>query len=531
MPERWLLRGGTVIDGTGAAPSVLDVLVEGERIAALGPFLPAPEGARVVHLEGMALCPGFIDLHSHADFTLLAFPSADSALRQGITTIATGNCGGGVAPLRHRDQVGTVAFGYSPDWKVTVDWSSFAEYAARLQSTAINVAPLVPHGALRNAVMGMEARQPDPAELREMRQLLARCLDEGAFGMSTGLEYQPGMWAHQEEIESLVAEVGARSRLYATHIRGRAEEHAEATAEAIRTIRGSGARLQLSHFAPRPNAPRDSGDEAFRLVSEAVADGGHIGVDTFPEIWGPALLIDLFPDWALEGAIPKVLARLSSESARSAIGDHFRSTPGFLARVAGYEQIYIVDNPSDPEVAGRSLSEIAEETGRSVSDACCDILLDAQSRFREIAIRHIYATEDDLRRVLSLPYCSIESDGVVTSGEDGSCPLVWSASSYGYVARVIEHYVGTVGLFSIQEAVRRMTSLPASSLGISDRGVIKEGAFADLVAFDAESLRDRSTPEAPARHPSGIELVLVNGREAVRGDTITGSRSGRLLDP
>lgn len=531
MPERWLLKGGMVVDGTGVAPLVQDVFIEGDRIVALGPHLPVSEGVRVVQLEGMTVCPGFIDLHSHADFTLLAFPSADSALRQGITTIATGNCGGGVAPLRHRDQVGTVAFGYSPDWNVTVDWSSFGEYAARLHATAINVAPLVPHGALRNAVMGMEEMQPNPAELRQMRELLSRCLDEGAFGMSTGLEYQPGMWAHQDELEPLVAEVGARSRLYATHIRGRAEEHAEATAEALSTFRGSGARLQLSHFASRPNAPQDSSEEAFRLVSEAVADGEQIGVDTFPEIWGPALLIDLFPGWALEGSRDQVLARLASERARSAIGNHFESAPGFLARVAGYEEIYIADTPADPGLTGMSLPEIAHTTGRSVSDACCDILLAAQGQLRSVAIRHIYAYEDDLRQVLSLAYCSIESDGVVTAGEDDSCPLVWNASSYGYVARVIEHYVRNVGLFSMQEAVRRMTSLPASSLGLTDRGVIKVGAFADIVVFDSESLRDRSRPEAPARHPSGIEFVMVNGQQAVGQDTITGSRSGKLLDP
>ncbi len=531
MPERWLLRGGTVLDGTGAAPLVQDVLVEGERIVDLGPNLPVAEGVRVVEAEGMTVCPGFIDLHSHADFTLLAFPSADSALRQGITTIATGNCGGGVAPLRHRDQVGTVAFGYSSEWDVTVDWSSFGEYAARLHSTGVNVAPLVPHGAVRNAVMGMEASQPNPAQLRQMRALLARCLDEGAFGMSTGLEYQPGMWAHPEEVASLVAEVGARSRLYATHIRGRAEEHGDATAEALSAVRGSGARLQLSHFASRPNAPRDSSEEAFRLVSAAVADGEPVGVDTFPEVWGPALLIDLFPEWAFEGSPDRVLALLASEPGRTAIDDHFQSTPGFLARVAGYEEIYIVNNPANPGLAGISLSDIAGWTGRSVPDACCDLLLAAEGEFRSIAIRHIYATEDDLRRVLTLPYCSIESDGVVTVGEKGDCPLVWNASSYGYAARVIEHYVGNVGLFTLQEAIRRMTSLPASALGLTDRGVIRAGAFADIVVLDAGSLRDRSTPETPARHPSGAELVMVNGEEAVRQDTITGSRSGWLLDP
>jgi N-acyl-D-amino-acid deacylase len=422
-----------------------------------------------------------------------------------------------------------VAFGYSPDWGVEVDWSSFGEYHSRLDGTAINVAPLVAQGVIRNMVMGMAARRPTTSELDQMCQVLRRCMEEGAFGLSTGLEYQPGVWTDQEENRRLVAEVGKRGGLYATHMRGRAEDHGNATNEALVTARGTGAHLQLSHFAPRPNAPASASEQAFQLVAEAVENDEPVGVDTFPEIWGPALLIDLFPEWALQGSLEAVRERLRSEKARVELRDHFLRQPEFLARVAGYSEIYVADAPGRPELSGVSLTSLAERDGQDVAGSCCDILLSAEDDYRSVAIRHVYATESDLRRVMELPYCSIESDGVVTAGEGDGCPLIWNASSYGYVPRVIEHYVDGVGLFSLAEAVRRMTSLPADTVGLVGRGTLEVGSYADLVVLDTNELRDLSTPEDPARCPRGVRLVLVNGVKAVIDDRITESRSGRAL--
>ena len=527
--ELTLFKGGLVVDGIGKTPHVEDLLVDSDRIVAREPSIDLRSNVRKVAANGFVVCPGFIDLHSHADFSLLAFPTADSAIRQGITTVATGNCGGGVAPIRNPDEVGTTSFAHDPKWEVTVDWANFAEYTSRLHGAAINVAPLVAHGPIRNHTIGMQPRHTTNEENHIMRNLLAECLEQGAFGMSTGLEYQPGMWTDPTELASLVEVVGQYGRLYATHMRGRAHEHGQATREALDTADRNGARLQLSHFAPRPNAPSHVKDEAFRQVARAVSNGKPVGIDTFPEVWGPALLIDLFPEWSLEGTVSEAMQRLGSSDVRDRIAEHFEETPSFLAKVAGYSEIYIADSPTRSDLTGISITDLAG--GRSIGTVCCDLLAEAGAEFRSIAIRHIYATENDLSRTIELPYCSIESDGVVTKGEGRDNPLTWSASSYGYVARVLEHYVREIGALRLEEAIRKMTSLPAKSLGLDRRGSLEVGNFADIVVFDANAIHDRSTPDDPSRHPTGFKLVMVNGVIAVENDAQQAVLSGRLLAP
>jgi N-acyl-D-amino-acid deacylase len=531
MSRPLLLAGGDVVDGTGEPARREDVLILDGRIGAVGVDLAVPDGTEVLDVGSRVVSPGFIDLHSHADMTMLAFPSADSALRQGVTTVATGNCGGGVAPLPAGSPVGAVAFGYDPAWGIDVTWSSFGDYAARLDGAGVNVAPLVAHGSIRNAAMGLEAREATGVEVAAMQAILEDALNEGAFGMSTGLEYQPGMWAASSEIRALVERLGARRRLYATHMRDRAEEHGSATAEAIEAARGTGAHLQLSHFAPRPNATPAARDEAFGRVEEAFDDGARIGVDTFPEVWGPALLLDLFPTWSMEGTTAEVLARLRSLQDRARIEEHFVHSPRFLAKVAGYERIFVTDTPNGLIAPGQSLTELADHAGTSVAGACIDLLIAAGDDFRAVAIRHVYATDRDLLRTMALPCCSIASDGVVTSGEGRQCALQWNASTYGYAARTLEHFVRDTAFFSIEEGVRRMTSLPAGQLGLADRGTIRTGSHADLVVFDPRAVHDRSTPDDMARHPSGVTHVLVNGRLAVDNERIAPTRHGRLLTP
>lgn len=525
-----LFTGGTIIDGTGSPARRGDVLVRGDSIVAVGSDIPTPSEADVVDISGRVITPGFIDLHSHADVSILAFPAADSALRQGVTTIATGNCGGGVAPIARRENVGDVAFAYDVAWGVEIDWSSFGEYAERLDGAGINVAPLVPHGAIRNLAIGMAPRASTESEHAAMCSLLNQALDDGAFGMSSGLEYQPGRWAEHAEMRALVQRVGQRGLLYATHMRGRAADHATATAEAIAAADDTGARLQLSHFAPRPNAPTDAREGAFQLLDDA-AHSGMVGIDTFPEIWGPALLIDLLPAWVFHGTTDEVLERLGSADARVRIDEHVSAAGSFLAQIAGYEQIFLSDTPVGRDDVGRSLTDIAATSGRSIAGACCDLLAAAGSDYRSVAIRHIYATEPDLVRTMSLPYCSLASDGIVTTGEGHECPLTWNASTYGFTARALEQFVRRAELYSLEEAIRRMTSLPAQQLGTPARGVIEVGAYADLVVFDPTTVHDRSTPDDMARHPSGIDHVLINGGFAVRAGTLTTARHGRRLTP
>lgn len=530
MSETLLLTGGEVLDGTGAPARRADVLVTDGRITAVTPELSGLD-ARVLDVTGRVLAPGFVDLHSHADLTLLAFPTADSALRQGITTVATGNCGGGAAPLPPGGNALPVAFAYDPAWGIEIDWTGFGEYAARLDGLGVNLAPLVAHGSIRHATMGLEQRPATDDEVAAMRRQLDAALDDGAFGMSTGLEYQPGIWATPGEIRALVERVGRRGRTYATHMRDRAAAHGAATAEAIAAATGTGARLQLSHFASRPNATVGARHAALAALDSAIAAGEPVGVDTFPEIWGPALLIDLVPPWSLDGEPTDVLARFTSPTARARIEAQIDAEPRFLAQVAGYDEIYVSSTPTGAIAPGTSLTALALERGTSIPATILDALIEAGPDLRAVSIRHIYATDDDLANVLGLSCCSLASDGVVTTGEGHACGLRWSASAYGYTARTLEHFVRGTGFFTLAEAVRRMTSLPAAQLGLRDRGTITVGAHADLVVFDVAQVHDRTSPDDMARHPTGFDYVLVNGRVAVGPDGTLAGRHGRLLQP
>jgi N-acyl-D-amino-acid deacylase len=522
-----LIQRGFVVDGTGAPGHTADILLDGGRVAAVGSI--DANGAQVVDARGCVVTPGFIDIHSHGDFTLLAFPSARSAVRQGVTTVVIGNCGGGVAPVEPEHDFRRTAFGYSSDWGIDVDWRTFPEYLDRFRRIAVNVVALVPHGALRNAVMGLTAREPTSAELTHMGELLDEALQSGAAGLSSGLEYQPGCFAQPGEIEALAGAVANRGGFYATHMRNRAERFAAATEEALLVTRRTGVRLQLSHVAPRPYAPRRQTARAFELFEKARADGLPIWVDTFPETWGPGTLCDLFPTEVMQGPPAEVLRRLRNPSVRKQIHSYFESGENFLVRAGGYDQIFIASSPAKPEARGKSLDDLARDAGGSVADACCDLLIGTGSQFMAVAIRHVYAREEDVQRVLSLDFASLGSDGVVTSGEDADCAYPWSASTYGYAARTLEHYVREVGLLTLEDAVRKLAALPADAAGLADHGYLRPGAAADVVVLDADRVTDRTTPELCARHPTGIRDVFVNGVRVLADGAATTARPGRVL--
>ena len=521
MTNRVVVTGGLLVDGTGAPGQIGDVLVEDDKIVGVGSGIGAVADAKVIDAEGKVVSPGFIDLHTHADYSILAFPTADSALRQGITTIAVGNCGGGVAPISEAHDIRPVAFAFRPEWGVDVTWRSFPEYLELLSGLGTNVAAMVPHGALRNSVMGVRPRPASPDELEAMQQRLEEALQSGAVGMSTGLQYRPGCWAPRSEIRQLVEVVGNHSGIYASHMRDRSESYVAAIEEALDAVAETGAHLQLSHVVARPNAPSEEIERGLAAMSGTTHD--RFAVDTFPEPWGPGLLIDLFPDELMEGDTATVLARLTDARARSEMEAYIDAGSSFLARVAGYEEIYLSWVPDRPDLNGFPIAQAP-----SVGSFCCDVLIEAGERLREVGIRHIYADTSRLDEVLRLPYCIVASDGIVTTGEDDACDILWSASTYGYTARLLEHYVRETGSLSLEDAVHRMTQLPAEALGLTNRGSLTVGKQADLVVFDPDSIHDRSTPTEMARHPAGIDLVLVNGSIAVDEFGVTDAGAGLL---
>jgi N-acyl-D-amino-acid deacylase len=520
-----LVRGGTVIDGTGGPARRADVAVEGDRIREVG-HLPDAAAARVIDAAGLMVAPGFVDMHSHADYVLPGLPTADSKVRQGFTLEVVGNCGASPAPLTdacRQDAIDASGIVLPPlPW----DWRSFGSYLGRLreQGTSINVAPLVGHGAVRILAMGMRASAPEPTELRTMESAVRQAMDEGAVGFSTGLIYPPGVYADTGEIVALARAAGRAGGFYASHIRGEGETLLEAIGEAIEVGRQAGVAVEVSHLkaAGRPNWPKMA--RAIELIEAARAEGLDVTADMYPYPAGSTALSSLLPDWAHAGGRPALLARLRDPAERARLRTALDG-PG-LARDAGWNRIVISACPPHPVYEGRSLADVAAARRADPPEALLDVLVDAAGEGDMILFM---MSEDNVTLGLRQPWVMIGSDGEGRATEGPYASGKPHPRNYGTVPRFLGHYVRERRILSLEAAVHKLTSLAASKLGLRDRGVVRAGAWADLVVFDAERIAETSTFEAPHRYPEGIPWVLVNGEPVVAAGRHTGARPGRVV--
>ena len=525
-----VVRGGSLIDGDGAPARPADLVVDRGRIVHVGDASTI-EGARTIDATGKTVCPGFIDIHSHSDFPLYVDGLAQSGVRQGLTTLVTGNCGHGPAPAPDREIAKQVTLGVSDEWGVDFDWTTFEEYLDGLfaQGQSLNVAPLVAHGPVRLAAMGFDARKPTAAELADMRAMVAEAMSAGAIGFSTGLEYSPGRHADEDELTALAEVSARRGGIYASHIRERGDNFVDGVDEALNVARRAGLPAQLSHLAPRPYAPEGAFDQVLDALNSARdREGLRIGVDTFPDPWGPAHLLDLAPPWVYEGSEDEVLARLCDPETAERCRDHFEAPTNFLLRLGGFDKFFLSTSNAHPELVGRSLEDISREWELGPARTVFELAAADGGDYLNVLIRHIFARQEDLDRLLLDPYCSVESDGVASSTTGPLKSLVANRSSFGYAPRFIREYALDRGLFTVEEAVRKMTSLPADCAQLQDRGRLRPGAAADFVVLDLDTLADNSTDDAPQAYPSGIETVAVNGRIVVNDAAHTGATPGRL---
>jgi N-acyl-D-amino-acid deacylase len=510
---RLAIRGGTVYDGTGAEGRAADVLLEDGRIAAVGQF---DAEAEEVDATGLAVAPGFVDIHSHSDYTLLLDPRAVSAVHQGVTTEVVGNCGFGCFPIRDPRAARRAIYGYSDELPVT--WSSAGEYFERLEAArpAVNVASLVPNGQLRLAALGLADRPADARELAEMQALLSESLDAGAWGYSTGLEYAQEQAAPEAELTAL-----ARSApFYATHTRRRDEGAAEAVAEAIRTGRNAETRLQVSHLVPRNGL-----DESRRCVElvEAARDGGQdVAFDMHTRTFGLTNLYAALPAWALAA---DDLAALLRDPARR---DRMRSHRSILSAGGDWSRVVLLDSEIWPEYGRRSLAEIAAERGQAPLDAVYDLLLGAVDELhRLMVIIHAYSPEQQ-REAFAHPLCVPGSDAT-TLAPDGRLAGSFFHGAYTWAAWFWRFMVREERLLSPAEAIHRLTGQPAERIGLRDRGVLREGARADVVAFAADGFAERGTVFEPNVLAEGMRHVFVNGVPTLRDGESTGERGGMVL--
>jgi len=525
-----LIRGAAVHDGTGAPAVRADVLVRSGRIAGVGPGLPRADAARIVDAGGLALAPGFIDLHSHSDFTFPAFPGSPQQVSQGVTSELIGHCGDTPAPLstdpERRRQAIDYSRGAGPD--LAWNWTTFGEYLDVLDEArpAVNCFPLVGHTPLRTVAMGMADRRPGPAELEAMRAGLRDALRAGAWGMSTGLSYAPGQWVHTDEIIAMGEPLGEAGALYASHIRNESDEMVRAVAEALEIGRALGIPVEVSHLKAAGRRNYGQTRVALGLIEEAVAAGRRATCDMYPYEAGSTYLSQLFPPWMFDGGVERLLERLPSPDVRRRIRHDIETgLPGWgnLLNAAGSWDRILVNGTVEPGARwalGRYISDIAAEQGRDGLDVTCDLLL-ADRGATTMAI--FMMSMDDVRDVLASPLSGVGSDLYAVTGPDTANHPRCAGSFARLLAWARE------GLLPLEEAIRKMTSLPAATIGIADRGRIAPGLVADLVLFDPATVVDRATWEAPAALAAGVEHVLIGGAFAVEAGRPVDLRLGRVV--
>ncbi len=516
----WILRGGTVVDGLGGEGARADVGIAGDRIAAVGDLAQA-QAANEFDATGRLVCPGFIDVHTHSDAYLLIEPGAPSKIRQGVTTEITGNCGASAAPR-------WPGYTMPSDWleqKYPGDWHSVAEYRDLLatQKPAVNSAMLIGHRAIRAAVMGIEPRAATRDEVAQMAKLLEAALDEGGAGLSTGLVYAPAMFAQPEEIQALAKVAARRGGLYATHMRSEGGKLLEAIEEALDVARASGVRLQISHLKTAGRANWHKLDAALEKIRAARQAGVEVSSDRYPYTASCTDLDVILPTWAAQGGRAAILARLRDPAERAKI----RADMAAVRDEQYWNNVWIgsVRHPDNAPFAGRPILQAAEAWKLHP--------LDAALRFMEtdeLFTGGIFfgMSEENMWRILSEPWVMIGSDASIRAPQGPLSHDHPHPRAYGTFGRFLRAALDgkTVG---VGEAVRKMTSLPAEQFRLNGRGVLRAGAFADVVALDPKTFRDAATYEKPHQFCEGVSATWVNGVSTIRAGQETGARGGRYL--
>jgi dihydroorotase/N-acyl-D-amino-acid deacylase len=524
-----VLRGGTVADGTGAALRAADVAVAGDSLTLLAPGAPA-EAAETADVSGAVVAPGFIDVHTHSDIATMLGEGTDAlahaAVRQGVTVEICGNCGSAMFPSpshhfpvldrkTHADLDGSI--------RIFPDFEAFA-VAHEAVPRANHLVSLAGHGTLRAAVLGHADRAASPDELATMCALLNADLRAGAAGLSTGLIYTPGTYADTEEVVALAAVAAWHGKPYVTHLRDEMSRVEEALEEAVQIAQRSGAALHVSHHKTAGKYGWGRTERTLPRLAGLRAAGLDVTCDVYPYTAGSTSLSALLPPWANAGGRNALMRRLADagqrEEMRRAIAE---GVPGWENTVGngGWDRISVASAIAHPELQGCTVAELAAGRALDPVDLVAELLI---AEAGEVTIISHSMREDDVRRVLASPFTMIGSDGVPKPGLPHPR---WA----GTFPRVLGQYARDLGLMSVETAVHRMTGLAAARFGLTGRGVLQDGAHADLVVFDPETVGDRATYAEPLLPPTGIHRVLVAGRTVVRDGIVTGARPGRMLRP
>jgi N-acyl-D-amino-acid deacylase len=522
-----LIQGGTVIDGTGNQRQKADVGILDGHIEAVG-NLAGAQAAQTLSAENLVVSPGFIDVHSHADYVLPALPTADSKVHQGVTFEMMGNCGTSTSPIsaefRQAAIDNTLLGGGIP---IPWDWDTFESFLNRLRQTgtSVNVGSLVGHGAIRTMVMGMSGSAPTSEQLDKMKSEVRKCMQAGAFGLSTGLIYPPNVYANTDEIVELASVAAEYGGLYASHVRGEGMTVLEAADEAIQIGKRAHISVEISHLKAqyRPNWPKMA--QLIQMIQAAREAGQDVNADMYPYNASNTTLTALLPDWVHIGGRAALLNHLKDSDDRAKIYAALHSVsaydhPGY------WERVKISFCAARPEYEGLSIQEISQRRKETPENTVMNVLFEVGGSAEMI---QFLVSEENVELGLQYDQVMIGSDG---EGRVAEGPLSIGKPhprNYGTFPRVLGYYCRQQELFPLEEAVRKMTGLPASKFGLPQRGLLKKGYWADVVIFNPDVVIDRSTFLQPHQYPAGIQDVLVNGQIVIHNGVHTGAKPGQVV--
>ena len=523
-----LIKNGLVVDGTGKPAFKADVGIADGRIAVVAKGVEL-EAVRTIQAQSLHLAPGFIDPHTHSELTLLADPRAESKIRQGVTTEVVGNCGFSPAPLLGAAVEETRA--QAKILGLDVTWASMAEYLERLrnQGAAVNVAPLVGHNTVRGSVLGFDDVQPAIEQQAEMERLVEEAMEQGARGLSTGLYYPPGFYTHTEEVIGL-ARVAARcGGIYASHIRNESDRLLEAVTEAIEIAEQAESQVEIAHLKLHGSQNWEGADRLLALLDDAHSRGVRVGCDQYPYAASSTWLVATLPYRAQTGGAKAIAERLSDPQMRNRIRKDWKENRADWDNRGGvreWSDVLVTDCAPRPDVLGKSIAEIADAEGKDPLEAALDLIVISEGQAAGVFFDQL---EDNVRILMRHPLVVVGSDGSALAPHGVLGQRNPHPRSYGTFPRVLGRYVREEKVLSLEEAVTKMTSITADRFGLTDRGVIREGAWADLVLFDPQTVADKATFADPHQYPVGIPCVVVNGVVVIDQGQHTGALPGRVL--
>jgi len=520
-----VIKDGYIFDGLGNEAFKADIGISGSFIQEIGK-ISSSSGKSVVDANNLAVCPGFIDAHDHTDMQLLVNPKAESSIRQGITTLVSGNCGGSPFPIAEKIYE-EMKEDLKAFYQIDLTWKDIKGFFAKLEEKgmALNYSSLVGQGTIRGAAVGFNDRPPKEEELEKMKKMVAESIKNGAVGLSTGLEYAPGSYAKNDEIEELCRVAAHYGGVYATHMRNEGDYLLESLDEAIEVARKTGISLQISHFKIAYPRNWHKIDAALARVEKAKEEGISIFCDRYSYIAGSTGLSYYFPLWARQGTTDEFLARLKDPALDSKLRAHAAEQE---KKLGSWDKVVIssVVSEKNRQFEGKSVLQGAKEKGKSPYEFMRDILIEERNR---VGMVTFMMKEENLKKILAHPLVGVGCDGSAIApygilGRGKPHPR-----HYGTFPRVLGKYIREKKIVPIPEMIKKMTSLPARKFGFTKRGSLEKGYFADLVIFDEDRVIDKATWTDPHQYPVGIEYVLVNGKIVIKSGEHTGSLPGKVL--